>query len=179
MNFDQVFQQISIEGLFEQYNVFSLSCKECFVITAGTEDHYNSMIGSGGGFGFLFRKPTTWCIIRSDRYTLELMKKEQTYTISYFPDKYKEQVLFLGSKSGRNSDKMKEVELTAVQTLSGMMTFEEASLIIECRLTQLTTPQPDDFCTEEAQEYVREAYKKPSDHRKYVFGEITGVWKPR
>jgi flavin reductase (DIM6/NTAB) family NADH-FMN oxidoreductase RutF len=176
MNFDQLFKQISPEEISDSYNVFTLVGKDYFAITAGKEDHYNSMIGSGGGLGLLFKKPTTWCIIRADRYTLEMIQKEQTYTLSYFPNEYREQMLFLGSKSGRDSEKMKEVELTCIQTPSGDISFKEASLIIECKLTQITTPNPNDFCTQEAIDYVNEAYKKESYYRKYVFGAITHVW---
>ncbi len=174
MNFDQLFNQISPEEICD--NVFVLVGKVFPVITAGKEDHYNSMTGSGGGLGLLFRKPTAWCLLRADRYTLELILKEQTYTMSYFPDEYKKQVLFLGSKSGRDSEKMKEVELTSVQTPSGDMSFKEARLILECKLTEITTPNPHDFYSQEAKEYINEAYKKESDYRKYVFGEITHVW---
>lgn len=176
MNFDQLFKQISPEELCDNFNVLTLVGKDFYVITAGKENHYNSMIGSGGGLGMLFRKPTTWCVLRADRYTLELIQKEQTYTLSYFPNEYKEQMIFLGSKSGRNSEKMKEVELVGVQTPSGDMSFEKAGLIIECKLTQLTTPNPNDFCTQEAKDYISEVYKEATDHRKYVFGEITHVW---
>jgi flavin reductase (DIM6/NTAB) family NADH-FMN oxidoreductase RutF len=82
----------------------------------------------------------------------------------------------LGSKSGRDSGKMKEVKLTALKTPSGDVSFKEARLIIECKLTQITTPNPDDFYTQEARDYIKEAYKKASDYRRYVFGEITHVW---
>jgi len=174
MNFDQLFQQISPEEICD--DVFTLVGKDFPVITAGKEDHYNSMTGSGGGLGLLFKKPTTWCILRADRYTLELILKEQTYTMSYFPNEYKKQILFLGSKSGRDSEKMKEVELTSVQTPSGDISFKEARLIIECKLTQITTPNPNDYYTQEAKDYINEAYKQESDFRKYVFGEITHVW---
>jgi flavin reductase (DIM6/NTAB) family NADH-FMN oxidoreductase RutF len=176
MNFDQLFKQITQEEI--NSNVFALLGKlvgDATVITAGKEDHYNSMIG-GAGFGVLFRKPTTWCLIRSDRYTLELILKEQTYTMSYFPEEYRKQMLFLGGKSGRDSEKMKEVELTPVQTPSGDMSFKEAELIIECNLTQITTPHPDDFYSQEAKDWIKEAYKEESDYRKYVFGEITHIW---
>jgi flavin reductase (DIM6/NTAB) family NADH-FMN oxidoreductase RutF len=174
MNFDQLFKQISPEEISD--NIFTLVGKDFTVITAGKEDHYNSMTASGGGLGLLFKKPTTWCILRANRYTLEMIQKEQTYTMSYFPNEYKEQILFLGSKSGRDSEKMKEVELTSVQTPSGDMSFKEARLIIECKLTALTTANPNDFCTQEAKDYLNEAYKEASDYRKYVFGEITHVW---
>jgi flavin reductase (DIM6/NTAB) family NADH-FMN oxidoreductase RutF len=174
MDFDQLFKQISPEEICD--NVFTLVGKVFPVITSGKKDHYNSMTASGGGMGLLFKKPTTWCVLRADRYTLEIIQKEQTYTLSYFPDEYREQVLFLGSKSGRDSEKMKEVELTSVQTLSGNMSFKEARLIIECKLTEITTPNPTDFYTQEAKDYINEAYKKADDYRKYVFGEITSIW---
>ena len=174
MNFDQLFKQISPEEICD--DVFTLVGKVFPVITAGKEDHYNSMTGSGGGLGLLFKKPTTWCVLRADRYTLELILKEQTYTMSYFPDDYKKQVFFLGSKSGRDSEKMKEVELASVQTPSGNMSFKEARLIMECTLTQITTPTPNDFCSQESKDYINEVYKDPHEIRKYVFGEITHVW---
>ena len=155
MNFDQLFKQISPEEMSD--NVFTLVGKDFYIITAGNEDHFNSMTGSGGGLGMLFKKPTAWCLFRADRYTLELIRKEQTYTMSYFPEEYKQQMLFLGSKSGRDSEKMKEVELTSIQTPSGDITFKEARLILECKLTQITTPQPVDFYAQEAKNYINEA----------------------
>ena len=174
MNFDQLFKQISPQEISD--NVFTLVGKVFPVITAGRGDHSNSMTGSGGGIGHLFRKPTTWCLIRSDRYTLEMIQKEHTYTLSYFPNEYKEQMYFLGSKSGRDSEKMKEVELTSVQTPSGDMSFKEARLIIECKLTQITSANPDDFYSQEDKDSINEAYKEGNVYRKYVFGEITHVW---
>jgi len=71
---------------------------------------------------------------------------------------------------------MKEVQLTTIQTPSGNQSFEEARLIFECKLTQITTPDPDDFYSREAKDYLDEAYKEASDYRSYVFGEITHVW---
>ena len=177
MNFDQLFKQISPEETCD--NLFTLLGKllgKDMVITAGNKDHYNSMTGSVTGLAFLFKKPTTWCFLREDRFTLEMILKEQTYTLSYFSNEYKKQIHFLGSKSGRDSEKMKEVKLTSIQTPSGDMSFKEARLIIECKLTQITTANPNDFYTQEAKDFVNEAYKEANNYRKMVFGEITHVW---
>ena len=176
MNFEQLFKQISPEEICDNFNLFELVGKDFYAITAGKKEHYNSMIGSGGGFGLFFKKPTTWCLFRKDRYTLEIIQKEQTYTLSFFPNEYKEQMLFLGRKSGRDSGKMKEVELTSIQTPSGNMSFKESKLIIECTLTAITTPNPDDFYSQESKDYIDEAYKDANEYRKLVFGEITHVW---
>jgi flavin reductase (DIM6/NTAB) family NADH-FMN oxidoreductase RutF len=134
------------------------------------------MVGSGGGMGFIFKKPGTWCIFQQGRYTLELILKEQTYTISFFPGEYKKQMMFLGSKTGKGTNKMNEVELTSVKTPSGNISFQEARLILECKLVQVTTPNLNDFYTQEAKDWVNEMYKDPKEIRKYVFGEITHVW---
>jgi flavin reductase (DIM6/NTAB) family NADH-FMN oxidoreductase RutF len=173
-NFDLLFNEISPENISD--NVFTLVGKDSYAITAGNKERYNSMVGSGGGMGLLFRKPATWCVFQQGRYTLELILKEQAYTISYFPGEYKKQMMFLGSKTGRDSNKMKEVELTSIQTLSGNISFKEARLIFECKLVQVTTPSLNDFYTQESKDWVNEMYKDQNEVRKYVFGEITHVW---
>jgi len=177
MNFHDLFRQISPEEITD--NVFTLACKDFYAITAGKIDHYNSMIGSGGGMGMQFRKPASWCCIQAARYTLKLIEKEQKYTLSYFPDEYKKQALFLGSKSGRNSEKMKEVELTGIKTPSENIAFKEARLIFECKLTQITLAPVEDFYSQEAKDYLSKVYQDANEYRKYVFGEITHVWVKR
>ena len=54
---------------------------------------------------------------------------------------------------------MKEIALTSVQTLSGNMSFKEARLIIECKLSAIIATDADDFCTQEAKDYINEACK--------------------
>ncbi|GHT13003.1 hypothetical protein FACS189426_17260 [Bacteroidia bacterium] len=174
MSFDELFTNIPANELTD--NVFKLVGEDITVITAGDASHFNSMAASWGGLGILFNKPTTWCFLRSNRYTLELIEKEQTYTMTYFPDEYKGQVYFLGSKSGRDTDKMKEITLTPVQTPDGNTTYKEARLILECKLTELTTVSPDDFQTEEGKNFVVDAYKETKGYHKMVFGEITNIW---
>jgi flavin reductase (DIM6/NTAB) family NADH-FMN oxidoreductase RutF len=176
-SFAELFDSISPEEIID--NVFKLVGKDYTVITAGKFPEHNSMTASWGGFGILFEKPTTWCFLRASRYTLELMRKEQTYTMSYFPDQYKEQVLFFGSKTGKNTDKMKETTLTAVQTPSGNVTYKEARLIIECKLTELTTVNPDDFYTQYGKDFIETAYNDVKEYHKVVFGEITKVWRAK
>ena len=175
---ERLFKEITPEEITD--NIFTLTGKIFPVVTVGTKTNYNSMTASGGGMGLLFRKPTTMLIFPTKRYTLELIEKEQKYTIAYFPDEYKKQVMFLGSKSGRDSNKMQEVELTSLELPSKNMAFEEARLIIECQLMQITMPVfPNDFYSQEAIDYMSEPYQDLGEHRKYVFGEITHIWIKR
>jgi len=174
MDYEQLFKKISPKEIPD--DVFTLFGEIFPVVTVKAPEGCNAMVASGGGMAVHFRKPATWLIFPSKRYTLELIKKEQKYTLSFFSDDYKEQFMILGKKSGRDSNKMEEVELTKIETPLGNMAFEEARLIIECKLTQVTTASVDDFYSEESKAYLSEAYTDPGEIRQYVFGEITCVW---
>jgi len=172
--FSDLFKQIEPKDIKE--DVFTLVSKDFTVLTGGTPELYNSMLAGWGGWGTLFSKPATWCFLRSNRYTLELMRKDKGYTMAYFDEEYKEDIMPFGTQSGRDTEKMKNSKLTAVQTPSGSMAFKEAKLIIECRLFEVTTVSPDDFETEEGRKFVVEAHAETNEYHKIVFGEITNVW---
>jgi len=147
--------------------------EEYTVITAGTDSLFNSMAASWEAMARYFQKPTTFCLLGAKRYTLELIKKHQSYTMSFFPDQFKGDVFAFGSKSGRDSNKMKETKLTYVKTPSGNITYKEARVVIECQLFEITTVHPNDFYTEEARNFVE---KDANDYHKLVFGTITNIW---
>ncbi|WP_051697663.1 flavin reductase [Prevotella sp. 10(H)] len=175
-SFDELFKKIEPTELSE--NIFNLVGKDYSVITAGTDSIYNSMTASYGGWGQLFDAPVTWCFLYASRYTLEFIKKEKSYTMTYFPDQFKDQVIAFGSKSGRNSDKMKQTTLTRVKTPSGNITYKEAKLIIECKLLEITETNPKDFYSEKGKEFVEKGKKDGNgkEYHKLVFGDITAVW---
>lgn len=182
MTHEQI-QAASFNDLFKEVepteipgNVFTLVSKDFTVLTGGTPELYNSMVAGWGGWGTLFDKPATWCFLRANRYTLELIRKDHVYSMSYFDNEYKEDIMKFGTQSGRDTQKMKETQLTAVQTPAGSMTYKEAKLIIECRLFEVTTVSPDDFQTEEARKFIVDAHTEAGEYHKMVFGEITKVW---
>ena len=173
--FDELFTEIAPIDISE--NVFKLFGQDYTVITAGTESYFNSMTAGYGGFGIQFGLPSTWCFLRASRYTLDFIRGEQTYTMCWFDDEYKDAVLYFGSKSGRNSDKMANNPLNYVITPDGNIAYKEANLIIECKLMQITSVSPDDFYYKKGKEFVEEGFEDAKDYHKLVFGEITKVWK--
>jgi len=172
--FETLFSKIEPETLNE--NVFKLIGQDWTCITAGNDSLFNSMTASFGGWGTMFNKPVTWCFLRANRYTLELIRKEQRFTMCYFENKYKNELLLFGSKSGRNSNKMKETKLTAIKTPNDNIAYKEAKLIIECKLFEITNVTPEDFYDNEAKKFITDACKELNDCHKLVFGEIIGIW---
>ena len=172
--FDELFKTIDAMDISE--NVFKIFGKDFVVITSGTEADYNSMTAGWGGWGILFEEPTTWIFLRASRYTLEYIKKNKTYTMTSFDEQYRDQVMYFGSSSGRNNDKMKNHKLTAVSTPLGNIAYKEARMIVECELTEITTVSPDDFYSEKSRNFVVEGFNDAKDYHKMVFGRISNIW---
>ena len=178
-NHEQVVEERSRAGYVsvspEEFdeNIFKLVGKDFTVITAGEDP--NSMVASWGGVGIMFNKPVTWCFLRANRYTLEKIRETGTYTMCYFPDQYKGDIMQFGIKSGRNTDKMAQTKLTPYITPDGYPAYKEAKIIIECKLIAASTVSKDEFFTEEAKTFLQEGYDEAKDWHKLVYGEITNI----
>lgn len=173
-SFEELFVEVAPAD-FDQ-NIFNLVSKDFTVITAGEIPAHNSMIASWGGYGILFNKPASWCFLRANRYTLEKMREGEKYTLCYFPEAYKQDIMPFGTVSGRDSNKMEQTSLTAVSTPDGLPAWKEAKVIFECTLSSVTTVSKSDFYTEEGQNFVQEGFDDAKDWHKFVFGEITHLW---
>ncbi len=96
--------------------------------------HFNTMAVGWGAFGTMWSKPFVHVVVRPTRYTHEFMEKYDTFTLCAFPEKHRKAVQLLGSKSGRDSDKIAESGLTPIASSKvAAPGFDEAELIIECR----------------------------------------------
>ena len=87
--FNYQYKSVSAEDFDE--NIFNLVSKDWTVITAGEQP--NSMVASWGGVGIMFNKPVTWCFLRANRYTLEKIKETGIYTMCYFPEQHKGDIM--------------------------------------------------------------------------------------
>ena len=113
-------------------DIFSTFDQVWALVTAGTPDSFNTMTISWGGMGTIWNKPVATVYIRSTRYTHEFIDANEYFTISFYPDEYKEKLSVLGSKSGREMDKMHDSGLTPKFFDKGI-TFEEAKYTLVCR----------------------------------------------
>ncbi|MFV0468461.1 MAG: flavin reductase family protein [Dysgonomonas sp.] len=143
------------------------------LVTAGNDSSFNTMTASWGGFGTVWERPVAFMTIRDTRYTYEFLNRESVYTISFYSESYKDKMQVIGSKSGRDTDKIKESGLTPLRMPSGAMAFREATMIIECRKLLNQAIDPKDISDKEI---ATKWYSDPGLHHLF-FGEIIGVWK--
>lgn len=120
-------REISIENF--KMNPFQLFDKQWALLAAGNESGFNGMTVSWGTIGILWNKNVVTVFIRPDRYTREFVEKHDRFTLSFYKEEFRKTLLLLGTKSGRDSEKMKESGLTPL-FMDGTVSFEEAEMTI-------------------------------------------------
>ena len=158
------FQTLDPEAV--QDNVFKLIGKDWMLITAGTRESFNTMTASWGGMGVLWDKKVCFAFVRPTRYTFEFLEKSEFYTFSFLEEQYRDILMYCGTKSGRDVNKVIETNLTPIFG-NGTVFFAEARLVMECRKIYVQDITPDNFLDQTMNEY----YPKKDYHRIYV-GEI-------
>lgn len=116
-----------------KHDIFNLISKDWMLITAGEGEKFNTMTASWGGFGYIWNRPVAFVFIRESRYTREFVKNGDRLTLSFFDEKYRGALRICGSKSGRDTDKVKEAGLTPKILGNNTVTFAEAHTTIVCR----------------------------------------------
>jgi hypothetical protein len=84
------------------------------LLTSGdfSRNSFNAMTVGWGSLGYMWRKPFVQVVVRPVRYTYEFIEKYDTFTLCAFPKKFHSAMQLLGTKSGRNGDKISESGLT-------------------------------------------------------------------
>ena len=132
---------------------------------------YNAMTISWGSLGTMWNKPFVQVVVRPSRYTFQFMEKADSFTLSAFPDEYRDALNLLGTKSGRHGDKIAESGLTVEAShLITAPSFAESELVIECKKIYYADFDSNHFLAE----YIDKMYDR--DYHRIYFGEILGIW---
>lgn len=127
-------------------NVFNIIGKEWMLVTAQSEGRVNTMTASWGGLGIMWGKPVAFVFIRPERYTHEFIEREARFTLSFLGEGlHREAYRLLGTKSGRDCDKIAESGLHLTETPEGQPTFSEARLTMVCRKLFKSPLRPEEF----------------------------------
>ena len=147
-------------------NIFQ---KEWALVTAGTMENYNTMTIGWGGLGTLWRKPVCTVYVKPCRYTHSFMDANDYFTVSFYSDEHRSALSVLGTKSGRDGDKVAEVGFTAVAA-GESVTFKEAQTTLLCRKIYRQDMCLDSMPAEAVEKY----YTEEAAHTMFV-GEVIDI----
>ncbi len=149
--------------------IFSQFDKKWALLTAGDKENFNTMTVSWGGLGTIWGKPVATVYVRTSRYTHDFMDNNEYFTVSFYPEECKKTLGILGSKSGRDMDKIHNSGLTAKE-LPQSVTFEEAEFTFVCRKLLRQRLEKENMVPEVAKQF----YDGDALHDMYI-GEVVEI----
>jgi len=138
------------------------------LVSCGKEGLPNVMAIGWGTMGIIWRRPIFIVLVRPSRYTYKLIEETGEFTVNIVPPELKEVVQYCGTVSGRDHNKFKEKQLTALPSKRVKTpVIKECILHFECRVVYKNDLIPSDL----EKSIISTLYPKGDFHRVY-FGEI-------
>jgi flavin reductase (DIM6/NTAB) family NADH-FMN oxidoreductase RutF len=144
------------------------------VLTSGDFEQvsFNAMTVGWGSLGVMWGKPFVQVVVRPVRYTYEFMERYDTFTVCAFPARYAEALELLGTKSGREGNKIADANLHPVASHRvAAPSYAEAELVLECRRIYWDDMEREHFLDAA----IEEKYPRKDYHRIY-YGEIVAAF---
>lgn len=156
-----------------KFNPMTLIGKEWMLVSAGNEKSFNTMTAQWGHLGAIWNgdMPTSVIYLRPQRYTRTFVDKENYYTLSFFDASYKKDLMYLGTHSGRDEDKLAKTSLTPVFSDESVY-FKEAKMVLVCRKIYRDKLHEESFID---QDMLKKNYPEHDFHYIYI-GEIVKAY---
>ncbi len=152
------------------------------LLTTKNGEKLNSMVIGWGTLGTNWAKPVFAAYVRKHRFTIDQLTGNPEFTINVPVGEYNKKILgLLGSKSGRNMDKIKEAGLTPVDSdVVSVPGFKEFPLTLECKVIYEQDQQLDLYSPELMKMYPQDvdgsATGANRDPHTIFFGEIVNAY---
>lgn len=163
-----MFKKVSVYDL--KTNPFQEIGKNWTLISAAHDGKVNTMTASWGSMGVLWGKEALTVYIRQSRYTKEFVDAQDYFTVSLFDGSTHKPLGLLGSKSGRDGDKIAEAGFHVTE-VEGQPAFEESHCVFVCKKMY----QDDIRVADMPADVVKSFYPDNDFHTMYI-GEIVACY---
>lgn len=148
---------------------FSAFAKEWALVTAGNMESYNTMTIAWGGLGTLWSRPVATVYVKPCRYTHSFLESNEYFTVSFFAPEHRKALGVLGTKSGRDGDKVAEVDFDAVPC-GESVTFKQAKLTVLCKKIY----RQDLDMSEMPEDVIKDYYLEEAPHTTFI-GQVIDI----
>ena len=166
------FREIAVEQDFTE-NGFNWY-RHALLLAAGDEQQSNAMTIGWGGIGTLWRKTAVTVYVAEMRYTKQFMDNSQYFTVMAFGERKEEILEYMGSKSGRDGDKARALNLHTAYTENGTPYYVEADMVLECR-TMYAAPFDPQYFKDDVPKQMYANF--PAGLHTMYIGEVVNAWK--
>ena len=165
-------------NVLEYANQIMQAVNKGVLLTTAADGEVNTMAISWGMLGIEWKKPLFVTFVRQSRHTKTLLDKNPEFTINIpIGECDKEIIRVTGTQSGRDTDKIKKLNLTTVpgETVS-VPAIKELPLTLECKVVYQQDQDLSLLNTEDrVHNYKPNTVEENNFHTAY-YGEITAAY---
>lgn len=169
--------------VFEYAKEIMQAVQKGVLLTTKVDDKVNSMTISWGTLGIEWRKPIFTVFVREHRFTKEQLDKNPEFTINIPLGEFNNKILGIcGTKSGRDLDKVKELNLTLeTPDVISVPGIKELPLTLECRVIYKQEQDKNAITNENNMKYYpqdvdSDFHGANKDYHTAYYGEIVSAY---
>jgi len=164
--------------IYEHMNHIHKELKKGVLLTTKHKDAVNSMTISWGHIGIEWARPIFIAYVRQSRHTLSMLASDE-FTINIPMDDTAKKILgYCGTKSGCDTDKIKDLNLTLVDGVGvNVPAIKELPMTLECKIIY-KQPQDLSVLTPEIMDkmYPVTDLQGTRDYHTMFYGEIVSAY---
>lgn len=164
--------------IFEYAGHICTSMKKGILLTTAASGKVNTMTIGWGMLGIEWGRPVFIAYVRESRHTKSLLEQTGEFTVNVPYGSVDSKVLsYCGTKSGRDHDKIAEMNLTPVEANTvSVPAIREFPLTLECKVIYKQKQDLDALPSEILERYYPVQSDGTRDYHIAYFGEITDVY---
>ena len=141
-------------------------------LTVTSGDEINTMTIGWATIGIMWHKPVFMVAVRSSRHTFGIIERADDFTVSIPSENMKKEIMFCGTKSGRDFNKFEECNLSTVESRQvSTPVIRIPGRHYECRIVYKTAMTPEYLDSK-----MEELYPEKDYHTLY-FGQILACYQ--
>ncbi|MBI4668233.1 MAG: flavin reductase family protein [Elusimicrobia bacterium] len=161
---------------FENFDKFCGSIRGggAFLVVEGPGGKPNVMTIGWGTIGVVWYRPIVTVMVRPSRYTFTLIEQAKHFSVNVPVGKFKDELNFCGTHSGRDVDKIAKCNLAvAPGKTKGVSVIKNCDLIYECEIVHKTKVDQKTFIPD-----IIDRYYPKGDFHTIYFGQILHAYRP-
>ena len=154
----------------EQFDRFceALSSGGSLLVSLDEQGNPNAMTIGWATLGIVWGRPICAVLVRPSRYTYGCMEATGDFTVCVPGEDLAEEVLFCGTKSGREFDKFAECGFTATRSRHVQSPgIEQCRMIYECTIVQKNDVVPEHFIPD-----IDNTFYAAGDYHRVYYGQV-------
>lgn len=153
-------------------DIFTMIGKQWMLVSAEHEGIANTMTASWGGMGVLWNTNVAFVFIRPQRYTKTFLDQATTFSLTFYEERYRKALSYLGQVSGREENKIEKAQFHLAH-IDDTPYFEEANTILICQKLYVQTMVSTSFLDPQL---ISKYYPNKDIHTMYI-AKIQAVYQ--